>query len=446
MAAYYVWHAAAGAATGANWANAFVTLRSAMTGRAAGDVFYVADDHAETFAGAITNASPGTEASPCFVYCVDRAGSVPPIAADLRTTATITTTGAANIIFTGMVRECYGITFNCGTGATAASITIGASLMTWRFVNCALNLINSGAGGRITLGISGAYTILENTTVSFSNVVQAVVPVARVSIRCNTIAFIVGATIPTMLFIPGTAISNAMVEGADLSNVVAGKSLVHGSNATSLQSVVFKDCRLGGGSIMSATPVNVGSLEVVLIRCDEGDVNYRSEKHNRAGSLFTETTVVRSGGATDGVTPVSYKIVAGNPQSAPFEALPISFWNETVGSPVTVALHAISSVGITGIRTNDQIWMEVSYLSTSGFPLSSRISTGVTSTLQAPTTYPASSETWGGTDGVDKEDSSRFYMSVTFTPQEKGPVTIHVMRGNVGAGGSTYIDPKPVIS
>ena len=54
MAIYYVYSGAAGAGTGADWANAYTTLTTAVSGKAAGDVFYIAHDHAESTAGRVT--------------------------------------------------------------------------------------------------------------------------------------------------------------------------------------------------------------------------------------------------------------------------------------------------------------------------------------------------------------------------------------------------------
>ena len=76
MANWYVWSGAtAGGGTGADWANAYLTLQAAVTGKTAGDVFYVAHDHSQTQASALTITFPGTEAIPNRVYCVNRAGS-----------------------------------------------------------------------------------------------------------------------------------------------------------------------------------------------------------------------------------------------------------------------------------------------------------------------------------------------------------------------------------
>jgi len=103
VADYYVWSGATGAGTGADWANAYVNLQTAFSGKTAGDVFYVAHDHVQTQASALALTSVGTEAAPSRVYCVDRAGSVPPVEADLRTTAQISTTVASAITLAGSI-------------------------------------------------------------------------------------------------------------------------------------------------------------------------------------------------------------------------------------------------------------------------------------------------------------------------------------------------------
>src|SRR4051812_1694563 len=114
MANVYVRSAAAGTGTGADWTNAFTTLAAALTAGAAGDSFWVSEDHAETGTSAKTMTSPGTVSNPCFVYCVDHSGSVPPVSADLRTTATITTTSTGDMTTAGSMYV-YGTIFSCGT-------------------------------------------------------------------------------------------------------------------------------------------------------------------------------------------------------------------------------------------------------------------------------------------------------------------------------------------
>ena len=105
MANRYVWSGATGTATGASWANAHTTIQSAIAAGAAGDTYFVAHDHAQTAASSISISPNGSQGSPDRFICVNRAGSVPPVAADLRDTASVTTTGAANITFTVASRK-----------------------------------------------------------------------------------------------------------------------------------------------------------------------------------------------------------------------------------------------------------------------------------------------------------------------------------------------------
>jgi hypothetical protein len=439
MADYYVWSGATGAATGADWNNAYLALYTAMTGKAAGDVFYVADDHLEALNSvAMIILSPGTETLPCYVYCMRRVGgSVPPVFDDLRTTAKISTINTpAALSLRGSVAECYGITFSAGTGAITNTLAVGnTGQPSWRLVKCSLQLGNTSSGSRIQLGSDGALTILEQTTLVFGNVLQAINPQGRVFVKGFGQPLVIGPTIPNNLVIPLSGNGISVFEGCDLSNMDATRALYSGAVAGS-NIGTFKDCKLGGAGAYSAIIAALGGLEVTLLRCDTGTTSYRTEKHNRAGGQTTETTIVRSGGASDGVTPVSWKFVISTSHKLPFESLPISIWNETVGAPVTVTVQGIWS-GVP-LPTNRDIWIDVVYLGTDG-PLGFRASSAPDLSFLAPvSTLPAGSGTWGGAF------TAKFAMSVTVTPLEKGPITVYVMAKKNSS--TFYIDPKPLLS
>ena len=440
MANWYVWSGAGGAATGADWTNAYLTVAAALTAKAAGDVFFVAHDHAEAPAAAtaINWTSPGTEVNSCRIYCVNRAGSVPPVAADLRNTATFTTQTTGGFSFTGSVSECYGINLNAGTVANLAVITLGQASRSWRFVNCKFNLVTTHASGRINCGlVGGGSYIFEDCTFQFAAVGQAIVPAGRAVFRNSAgAALIAGATIPTSLFAPSTAAS-FLVEGVDFSAVAAGKSLVNVATAQPI-SAVFKDCKLHpSGAIIAGSHTGAGGMQTTLIRCDSADTNYRTEHFTHSGSQFTETAIVRSGGASDGATPIAWRIVTSTMAIAamPFECLPISVWNETIGSPITVTVEGIWGTGV--VPTNAEIWMDVEYLGSSGYPLGLRATSGRASLLETASNIPAGSGTWGGS-------TTKFAMSVTVTPQEKGPITVYVKAAK--SASTFYIDPKPVLT
>src|SRR4029077_3773558 len=153
MAVYYVYSGAGGSNNGSSWANAFTTLTTAFATEVAGDTLYVAHDHAESTGSAVTLTSSGSLTAITTIVCVNRAGSVPPVAADRRTTAQVTTTGANNLTLNGSAHY-DGIIFSAGSGANVASLLInqvGANIH--RFDNCSLR-VGATSGGGLTAGVT----------------------------------------------------------------------------------------------------------------------------------------------------------------------------------------------------------------------------------------------------------------------------------------------------
>lgn len=219
-------------------------------------------------------------------------------------------------------------------------------------------------------------------------------------------------------------------EGIDLSALGSGKTLVGAITVGS--TVLFKDCKLGASVTVATVPAFPGATVTDLVRCDSGDTNYRTERYRYEGTQTTETTIVRTGGASDGTTLFAWKIVttANSERYLPFECLPISIWNETVGSAITLTVQGIWGGG--AVPTNADIWMDVEYLGTSGFPLGSIVTSGPADQLAAGTNLPAGSGTWGGS-------TTKFALTMSITAQEKGPITVYVKAA--AASQTFYIDP-----
>lgn len=437
MASYYVRSLAAGAGTGANWANAFTTLAAAYSGKAAGDIFYVSEDHAETQASALTLSSPGSAALPCYVYCVDHAGSVPPVSADLRTTATITTTGA-NALNINNNTYYYGITFNAGSGAVNSILQVmqgGNGLI--RFDSCSLRKLGTTANGAaITLGGTGLVkVIMRNTTVQFGNVADGLKPLGAWVVWKDTPSAIVGTPPTSLLAVNnGSTAFRMELTGVDLSAISSGPIFpVQGNTGLA----ILQDCKIASGVTVATTPNGRHSAPTDLIRCDNGAVNYRSERYWYEGTQSAETTIVRTGGATDGTTPVSWKLVttANSNWVDPFDSLPITIWNDTVGSPITVTMYGIWGGG--AVPNSDDIWIEAEYPGASGNPQGSFITSSKADNLATGSALTSDSSTWGGS-------TTKFKMSVTFTPQMKGPINLTVKAAK--ASTTFYFDPKPEIS
>jgi hypothetical protein len=237
MADHFLDENAAGAGTGADWTNAFTVMTTALAAAAAGDTIYVASDHAETAGGgsAITLTSAGTAAAPVRMLCVDKTGSQS--SADLRTTATITTTNASNITYAGHMYV-YGVQFTAGSGANNAHHVLTAQR--WIFDNCKLILGGTTVTGQIQLGNASANTATNigfiNTQFKFNNTTQSIALTGGHCFWRDTPTDGVDPTgsIPTNLIIGNTSSLRMCVfdiEGVDLSASAGGKTIVGASNS-----------------------------------------------------------------------------------------------------------------------------------------------------------------------------------------------------------------------
>jgi hypothetical protein len=432
MASYYVYSGAGGAGTGADWANAYTTLATAYSGKASGDIFYVAHDHNESTAGAVTLT--GTD---FFVYCVNRAGSVPPVSADLMTTGAVSTTGNSAITIQGTAYY-YGIIFTAGSGANAPALVVGGNGGRNILENCALR--SGGASNSIIrYGFnSSAVVDLINTTIQFSATGSAIQASAGYTRWRGNGSSITGATLPTTL-VTGYGTAGMFWEGIDLSVLGSGKTLF--GNQGSTGNIVLKDCKLGSSVTVAASMGSVGSPRIDVIRSDSGATNYINSRFWFQGAQTTETTIVRTGGATDGTTPISWKLVTGanSRWTAPFESQPIVIWNESLSAVTTLTIYGTTTGG--GVPNNDNIWVEVEYPGSGSFPLGAYITTTKADNLAASGTTNNSSDssTWGGGGA-----GNGFKIVVpSFTPAMKGPLSIVVKAAK--ASSTYYIDPKPGI-
>lgn len=433
MAIYYVYSAATGTGTGASWANAFTTLTLAFATEVAGDTLYVAHDHSEATGSAVTLTSSGTITNPTKIVCVNRAGSVPPVSADRRATAQVATTGNFGISFVGSAHY-DGIIFVAGNSTGVAHLTLSAASACARFDNCSMRLGGTSVSSRINFGQStgGSYVEFNNTTVSFASVSQVII-VGGVFKWRNTPSALLG-TSPNLLF--GLAAGwGGEIEciGVDLSAVGSGKTIISAVQTSSVGvKCGFIDCKLNASVIKSSTaPGSPGASEVDFTRSGAAG-NYTIYCSRTSGALAEETTIVRTGGASDGTTSLAWKIdtTADCHYSVPFQCPPIAIWNDTTGSAVTATVEGIWGGG--AVPNDDDVWLDVEYLGDASSPLGSFVNDGKANLLATAAGQTSSSEIWGGS-------TTKFKLAVAFTPQQKGWIYARVKCAK--ASSTFYIDP-----
>ena len=169
---------------------------------------------------------------------------------------------------------------------------------------------------------------------------------------------------------------------------------------------------------------------------DNNDTNYRLSVQQSFGTIVHETTNVKTGGATDGVTPISWEVSTNtmpewNHQYV--ESPEIVRWVTTVGASINVGVDIIHDS--TTAMTNRDIWLDIQYLGQSGRPLG-LFASGATTYSAVSTVHAASGATWD-TTGLTNPNAQT--ISTSFTPQEVG--FIHGTVKVTIPSRTVYIDP-----
>lgn len=427
---------AVGNFTGGQAPHARMTNALATNWGAAGNTIFVKSSHAATQATNLSLAGASTNASPQRWLC-HNGGAYPPLAANLTTGAT-EASSATGLSITALSIYCEGIEFIGSHSTTAPNLNTGNN-GTQYYKNGKFTLSGSGSGQIITPTGStpvGGKTTFDNTTFSFSHVNQYLNFHVGTVVWKNTPSALLGASVPTSLIQSDGTAGTAIIEidGVDLSAAGAGKSIVGADNFSG--KITIANCKLGASVTLAGTPTAPAN-EINFINCDSGAVNYHSEKYSYRGTLTTEETIVLTGGASDGTTPIAWKIVttANAKFEQPFECPPIALWNDATGSPTTLTIQGIWGGG--AVPNNDEIWVDVEYLGASGNPGASFVSDAKATVLTTAAGQDAGAGTWGGS-------TTKFALAVTFTPEMKGYIHARVKVGKLSS--TFYVDPKITLS
>jgi hypothetical protein len=405
---------------------------------AGGDRVYLSSDHSETYSSSGVNLNLGSPGgfTGIVVVSVNRAGSVPPVAADVTSGAAITVSANGSQLIINPNTDIYyqGVTFtNSGTGS--AQITLGNSNHNIYLKNCALVLSGNTASGQINTGACTQAT-LDNTTMQFAHTSQTFN-------SGNTIDFIwlntpsgavVSGTIPTLLLTPSGSAGNLFTaRGVDLSNL--NTTLTNGTNS-SFWKVLLDSCKISASMNAHGSTWNGSADEVELVNCDNG-THFVSERHTPAGDLTTEFSVTLSGGAADNVGNYSHKMVSSS-RADKFILTLNSFWmdvnNTSTGSSKTATVEIASS----GSLNNDDISLWLEYEGTSSSSLASGANSFIATPVTSNAAVTSSSATWNSSPGTTQK------LQVTFTPQTAGRVRGQVRLGK--ASTTVYINPQITIS
>lgn len=169
--------------------------------------------------------------------------------------------------------------------------------------------------------------------------------------------------------------------------------------------------------------------------CANGNIVYGFAEANGLGTIGQEATIIRTGGASNGTTGHSFKMVSNAHCCERFNAF-IS--TEIFGWTVSTSSTTFTIEGIWDSETNiqdDEIWMELLYPLNNTDPrcgvVMDRVSPVGTAADQATSTA-----TWT-TTGLT--NPNKFKLSVTVTPGKAGPIAARVYLAKPST--TVYIDP-----
>ena len=423
------------------WTAPHATLTGGLfQNNTAGDNFYVANNHAESSSTQPKQPTTlGSSTAPIHIYCVDPSAT-PPTA--LSTGATVTYTGGAMTVITGSsYLDVYGITF------TATSFEFYNSAY-GRMIFNTCNFHFTGAGsGTMALGVSNgtqsAEVQFQNCNVKFSAAGQSIA-LANASNLAGPFVWKGGSvdnsgTAPTTLFTGSAAGVPVMASliGVDVSALGSGKNLINLAQLNHVFRLI--DCKLGSSVSITTGSAASGQADVHVINSDSTATNYRYYKSIDQGTEQQETTIVRSGGASDRTTSVSRKIVTNTLSDdlvfSPYVSMPIQVWNATTNSAITLTIPIITD-NVT--LTDAQAWLEVEYQASNTSPLGTLVSTRVSDPIFGTAVNVASdtTSTWT-TTGLTTPVKQK--LSATITPQAIGLIRVYLVVAKPST--TVYYDP-----
>lgn len=424
---------------GTTWALAKATLAGVAAIDTAGDSIWVSQSHAESTAGAISLAFAGTLASPTRILCGND-GAEPPTA--LATTGSITSS-TSTIDWQG---NCYVYGLSI-TAETAITLCSSSSNQTQTFHSCKFRWNGGGSAGRMNMAVGNNITAkatLIDCELYFGHANNTPITIhGDCTIRGGS--FNPSSNTPSLgVFQLGTdrTAGRLVVDGLDFSNL--GSTLIlcrGGSGPVASGKVTLRNCKLPAswsGSLMTAAPAAPGQ-RYEMWNCDSADTNYRIWIEDYAGSVKHSSAIYKD--AFSGGTKHSF--VFASSANAKYPLIPLEgpelfADNSTTGSSVTATVEIVTD-GVT--LKDDECWLEVMYMGTSGVPLGTWIRDSKTDVLATAANQATSTESWT-TTGLSSPTKQK--LSVTFTPQEAGHIIGRVMLAK--ASTTVYVDPELKLS
>lgn len=329
---------AVGADNGTSWADAFTTLLAAIAATGAGDLIYQSHTSNE-----ILGVSPIYTGTGQRIVSVDKTGSVPPVAADYIKGGTFTA-ATQDIILRGLIHS-IGTLWKVGddfiSDQAVSNIVLEDGSLELTGASDSFRLI----GGSVRLI---DFDLIVGIATNFISVLGTGI---FLHWRGGTV---VGAMNTLFANVSG---GDIIIEGVDLSSVTV--AIVTPAVTPGYFTIIFKGCVMPSGVPLSSIAVPIQGL-IAAYGSSDTNKPYFMQEEQYEGTIITETTNVKSGGSSDGTTPISLKFVSNANVSEYAFALknrmPILFYAADTG--VQEFIVDVMTDGVT--LQDDEIYLEFS--------------------------------------------------------------------------------------
>ena len=411
-------------------AKAATTFLVAVDQLVAGEDLLIGMDHSETPTNP-TYTFPGTDAAPNRVISINTTTEDYDKADNIQ--IDVDSLGDMDIV--GHVKF-YGISIRVGDDLTTD--TINSSIL---FDDSVIELDRTTATWGFGHATGKNALLLKNTAVNFSGggANTRFNPADSGAFDWKGGTLLHGGTQPSALFAGFARIMFLSISGVDLSSITT--ALIDVSAGT--PQVELHHNLLASGVALTIGTIAIANTKVLMSGCDDttGNDLYRLEYVDYYGAVVHDDAIfVTSGGASDGTTPISWKMVTtanATEFSEPLISPPITIWADSTGSQTFTVQCLWDS--LTDIQ-NDEIWLEIEYLSASADTESDFANDGLANVLATPADQTTNSTAW--TESLTNDNE--FAIAVTATINRVGPVICRVHLAKPST--TVYIDPKVTVT
>jgi hypothetical protein len=408
------------------WANAHRFLNHLLMmniGVVAGDTIFVKNTHAETRTGNQPSfpATLGSLNTPTRILCVSDSNEP---ATTLATGAVIACSGTHTI---GGYLYYYGIEFKSGDGvATTQSINIPSgspAVSRLVFERCVFNLASTGASSLLNLGERSLGLIFSADFINCDFRFGA--SGASIALYAGQFTILGGSilgTAPTTLIAPtGLATNRVLIaDGMDLS-LVSGTIVNLATGTCAGSTLIFRRCKLhASATLWSGTPTAASGI-FRAYQCGSSSASYGYSEKCYYGTIDHDAATFMTGGATDGTTHTSRKIVttANAKRTQPVYSPWLTTWVDTTGAPINLRVEVFHD-SATALKDNE-VWAEALYLANASYPLLTLL-TDASDVLATGANQDASGASW--TNAASNPNAQ--VCSVTVTPALKGKFLVRL--------------------